>query len=701
MKIARIFSIAAIAIACSLFGADIEQQRAILPFSNASYYHFAKDQNLSELIRDFFAMQGITVVVSDRVRSVVNGRFNRMDPLDFWNYVTKAYGLIWFFDGRIMFVYANSELQTQIFRMDVDSIGTLSTILARLGFLASDFSLRGVGEANVLIVTAPPQYLSIISDIASKFVPSKISDTTIVKIIPLKYAWAYDMTFNYANGSISVPGVSSLLQSIITGQQLSNAFSPFNVNVGGNSKQIQYQHMVGVLDDTPPYAKDISNSIKNMQSKDGAAGKQDDSGGKSTEENVVDISGTTLPGFITCDQRLNAVIIRDRRENMPFYEEIIAKLDVPCEVIKIDVAIVNVNKMSGRNLGVNGVRVDYRGNRPFNVTTTTGGTNPFAGSITGTLGVIPNVDVTVALDALEKNGSGQTISKPSVLTLDNVAAILETDKVRYAEVTGANNSNAYTQTATTKLQVVPHIIPGDVDENGKRKMKLFVDISDGNFELDNATSNQVTQHSLNTQAVLYEGQSLLIGGYNTEINQKTNGGIPLLKDIPLVGALFRHSTNEKSVKERVYVVSPSVVEIRSDDDKYKRFLQDGKLTANPSLDPEEYALTTKWPRKDEPPKQPEFVDQNDASDTREGGQISEAAGEGSITNGDLPKGKSSGEIAKNGSGNVDRPADPMVTKDHAADKVNPSGEVKNSEVEVEDRREKNPKAKTVWQKRRR
>jgi type III secretion protein C len=413
------------------------------------------------------------------------------------------------------------------------------------------------------------------------------------------------MTFNYANGSISVPGISSLLQSIVSGQRPDNAFSPFNVNVGGSQQHVQQQQMVGVLDDTPQYAKDINSNIKSLQNRDGTSassdGKNGEGGEKSPGDNVADISGSTLPGFITCDQRLNAIIIRDKRENMPFYEEIIAKLDVPCEVIKIDVAVVDVNKNAERALGLNGINLNgTTGSGKWNATISTGASRDSKnGSITGTLGIIRNMDVTVAINAIEKSGTGQTLSKPSVLTLDNVAAILETDKIHYATVTGANSSNAYTQTATTKLQVVPHIIPGDVDGNGKRKMKLFVDISDGSFEADE--SHSVTQHSLNTQAVLYEGQSLLIGGYNTESSSRSNGGIPFLKDIPLVGGLFKHSDRERVIKERVYVISPSVVEIRSDDHTYDRFLQQGQLTANPSLEQEEFPLNTKWPQDDKNP----------------------------------------------------------------------------------------------------
>ncbi|MDR2776528.1 MAG: hypothetical protein LBB17_00570 [Puniceicoccales bacterium] len=613
--IKKFFQFALVFIYCALYAEERNpvgiSPYAALPFSKSSYYHFAKDQNLSALIQDFFSMQGITVVISGRVNYIVNGRFSKMDPAEFWNYITKAYGLIWFFDGKIMFVYTNAELQTQIFRMDTDGIGTLSVILSRLGFVASDFSFRDVGEANVLIVTAPPQYIDVINDIATKFVPSKISDTTIVKIIPLKYAWAYDMTFNYANGSISVPGVSSLLQSIVTGQQLSAALSPFNVSVGRNQKQVEYQQMMGILDDTPPYAKDINNNIKNIQ-KDGKNsnnGKNDKSSGdkSSNDNNSIDISGTSLPGFITCDQRLNAIIIRDRRENMPFYEEIISKLDVPCEVIKIDVAIVDVNKSSSLVFGVSGASAPiFGGNTAISMSNSNigeggGQSSGASGSIAGKLGIIRNIDINYAIDALEKSSNGQAVSRPSVLTLDNVAAILETDKVHYATVSGTNNSNAYTQSATTKLQVVPHIIPEDIDGDGRRKMKLFVDISDGSFDAtqDNQSS-AITQHSLNTQSVLYEGQSLVIGGYDSEINQKKDSGIPILQHLPLVGTLFKHTDNSKEVKERIYVISPSVVEIRSDDHKYDRFVQNGQLTAEETIEADNYSLTTPWPKEKQP-----------------------------------------------------------------------------------------------------
>jgi type II secretory pathway component GspD/PulD (secretin) len=103
-----------------------------------------------------------------------------------------------------------------------------------------------------------------------------------------------------------------------------------------------------------------------------------------------------------------------------------------------------------------------------------------------------------AIDALEQSGNRQTISCPSALTLDNIEAILETDKVHYFTRSKAKNSNAYNQSTTSKLQAALHIIPGEADGEDKHKMRLFIDMSDGSFDVneDNQPTAAVIQHSL-------------------------------------------------------------------------------------------------------------------------------------------------------------------------------------------------------------
>jgi type III secretion protein C len=581
-----IFSLVALCYSVRLLGETVEVSHSMsIPFSEAYYYHFSKDQKLSDLIQDFCSMQNISVVISSNITDVVNGRFNKMLPSDFWDYVTRAYGLTWFFDGKILYVYKGSELQTRIYKMDAAGIVILSDMIRYLGFSSSDFSFRSVPEAHILIITAPPKYLETIGELSEKFVTEKISDTTVVKSFPLKYAWAYDMSFTYKDGSLTVPGVATLLQNIVTGQNAATSVSGMSVDFGkgGSQKMQKMQALV-------------------MQTKSDSAGKPVDSGSDQNASGEGSISGaSTLPGFITCDQRLNSIIIRDRYENMAFYEDIIKQLDVPCEVIKIDVAILDINRNDGLDLGINLIRLEGEtkgGNRrilsitppEFKAKNALNENDNHGSAYTQLRGILKRYDITSYVKALENSGNSQTIAKPSVLTLDNVGAIIEQDSTAHIKVAGDHSEGLYDVTATTKLQVVPHIIPGEVDERGKHKMKMFVNIQDGTLtgmDQEGATPG-VDSSSINTQAVLYEGQSLLIGGYFHETHTKARAGIPFIMDIPLIGNIFQHTTNTTSIKERIYLISPSIVDINSDEHEFDKFVNNKPLVGQHLIVPENF-----------------------------------------------------------------------------------------------------------------
>jgi type II secretory pathway component GspD/PulD (secretin) len=223
----------------------------------------------------------------------------------------------------------------------------------------------------------------------------------------------------------------------------------------------------------------------------------------------------------------------------------------------MNAAIVGVSKSSSVSFGINSISTTIPNNNLIGLLTASSnaeagaeGSTKGKGSIAGRFGILKSTAIDHAIDVLEQNGDGQIISCPAVLTLDNVVAILETDKIHYFTISGANKSTAYTQSATTKLQIVPYIIPRDADGGSKHKMKLFIDISDESFDLneDNQPTAALTHHSLNAQSVLYEGQSLVIGNYDSEVNQKEESGIPVLQHLPLVGMLCNHTSDRKMIK---------------------------------------------------------------------------------------------------------------------------------------------------------
>ncbi|MDR0715337.1 MAG: hypothetical protein LBF25_00930 [Puniceicoccales bacterium] len=575
-----------------------------IPFSESYYYHFSKDQKLSDLIQDFCSMQNISVVISPNITDIVNGRFNKMSPSDFWDYVTRAYGLTWFYDGKILYVYKGSELKTKIFKMDGAGIVVLSDIIGHLGFSSSDFSFRSIPDAHILIVTAPPMYLETIEDLSEKFVSEKISDTTIVKSFPLKYAWAYDMSFTYNDGSLTVPGVATLLQSIVSGKS-GPSVSGMSVDMDkGGARKVQ-----GVDALIMETRNDSPSKPMEAKSEKGSSEKE--------AKNIS--SSSSLPGFITCDQRLNSVIIRDRYENMMFYEDIIKQLDVPCEVIKIDVAIMDISRNNGLDFALSalGLIDTKRNNNILNIKTSSNSNvsnseaiNGDGNAFTKLTGILKNYDISAYVSALESIGNSQAIAKPSILTLDNVGAVVEKSTTLYSKTTG-NRANLYSITAATKLRVVPHIIPGDINEDGKHKMKLFVNIEDGGIippqdgsgDASNSTNNN---SSINTQAVLYEGQSLLIGGYFHETHSKKESGVPIIMDLPLIGFLFRSTKNETELKERIYLISPTIVDINSSTSEFDQYMNIIPLAGKALISPAKFAPPLKSKSFQSKPPKSEF-----------------------------------------------------------------------------------------------
>jgi type II secretory pathway component GspD/PulD (secretin) len=63
-------------------------------FSKATYYHFAKDQNFSDLIHDFFSMQDMTFVISNQINYTVNGKFSKINRAALWNFIATAEVLV-------------------------------------------------------------------------------------------------------------------------------------------------------------------------------------------------------------------------------------------------------------------------------------------------------------------------------------------------------------------------------------------------------------------------------------------------------------------------------------------------------------------------------------------------------------------------------------------------------------------------------
>ncbi len=511
----------------ALWAAAVPRCRgAPIPWRTATYSYIARGESVREVLKEFCSSQGIPVVISDKVRGTVSGRFVHYSPKRFFGVLVKAYGLMWYFDGAVLYIYSSDEVTSTLVRLRYESVDRFIDTLKELGIYDERFTIKAVPEQGVLFVAGPPKYIQLITQAASLFDKSYAEEE--IRIFKLKYAWAADHTFTINDQQITVPGVATILRGILSGK------APEGVS---------------------PQVKQLAKTLKKLRGTGLAAvGKKK----KKPKKNKA-----VVPSRIVADSRLNAVIIRDTKDKMPIYQKLISMLDVPAGLVQIEVTISDVSVNSLRELGFSWRINNYAGPDRNKIDLGINAPKDFKpNSESFSVGTGLNMATTISLyrgryilarlKALEEKGKAKILSRPSVLTINNVQAVIEQTSTFYARVAGEHDVDLFNITAGIVLKVTPHII----EENGKKKIKLFVDIEDGSVQFSQTVDNLpvVPKSCIHTQAVVSEDQILVLGGYVIETKSKSTRGIPILQDIPILGALFSFKTTQTNRQERIFMI---------------------------------------------------------------------------------------------------------------------------------------------------
>ncbi|KVM90582.1 hypothetical protein WJ62_02985 [Burkholderia diffusa] len=281
-----------------------------------------------------------------------------------------------------------------------------------------------------------------------------------------------------------------------------------------------------------------------------------------------------LPQF-QADGQMNAVIVRDYAWRMNSYAKLIAALDIMAKQVEIEAQIIDVRVDSLEQLGVDwhltsrNINANFDGRASSSSTGSTnggGGVSPGSGLATG---MVPGATLTTILgnagrtlltsvNALEQKGDASIVSRPKVLTQDNVQATLEDNQTFYVPVAGAFGSSLFSVQAGTSLRVTPLTI---VDATGKSRIRLSVHIEDGGISGTSTVSSLpvVNTRRIDTEAMVGEGDSLLIGGLIYSEDMSLNSGIPVLSKIPVIGALFQQRNSNRVRVERLFLITPRLV----------------------------------------------------------------------------------------------------------------------------------------------
>jgi type III secretion protein C len=257
---------------------------------------------------------------------------------------------------------------------------------------------------------------------------------------------------------------------------------------------------------------------------------------------------------IEADSRLNAVIVRDLAERLPRYEQLIAALDVEPQSLEIEATIIDVNTDKLRELGV-----DWRWNNAGN-SAGFGGALPVVGAGGVASIVLGSANQFIArIRALQNEGAARVVSSPQVVTLSNVEAVFDNTSTFFVRVAGREEVDLFNVSAGTSLRVTPHVFR----DQEQTRIKLLVNVEDGSLSGRQVDQIPIVERSsINTQALIVEGESLLIGGMTREVSTANVDKVPGLGDVPVLGNAFKNRTNSSARIERMFLITPRLASSR-------------------------------------------------------------------------------------------------------------------------------------------
>jgi type IV pilus assembly protein PilQ len=162
----------------------------------------------------------------------------------------------------------------------------------------------------------------------------------------------------------------------------------------------------------------------------------------------------------------------------------------------------------------------------------------------------------VQLNALQKDGKLNILSSPSITTLDNQKAItINGDSVPIAGVAGVGATAAPTMVdAKLTLDITPHVIDG---KNIRMEIKVIKNSAD--FTRGLPGFPVIITKETKTTLIAADGETIVISGLTTQDNRGSTSGVPWLKDIPVLGWLFKGETTSDFMEEVLIFLTPTVI----------------------------------------------------------------------------------------------------------------------------------------------
>lgn len=283
-------------------------------------------------------------------------------------------------------------------------------------------------------------------------------------------------------------------------------------------------------------------------------------------------------GLVAAIKQTNTLFIRANRNDIDHIERLIAATDLPTPQVMIEARIVEAGSAFARDFGLQWGGAYHAADptaplagslRGFSSDTTNSAVNipigtgsvlaPFGAGMAG-LGLTiasANLNIDVRLRAFEAMNKVKIISSPKIMTLDNKKASIKQGKK--IPVTTLDQYGAYStryEDANLRLEVTPHVA-----RNGK---KITMTIKINNDQVDEVGVYSQDNRAIDTQEAelelaINDGETLVIGGVKKRRESEGESGVPGLKEIPLLGWLFKTKDKSADDTELIIFLTPKII----------------------------------------------------------------------------------------------------------------------------------------------
>lgn len=532
---------------------------APIPFGGSRAVITAREEPVASFLRTLFGQTGRPVAVAPGVTGAVNGQFDG-PAANVFRDVARAFNLVGYWDGAIAHVYPATEIATRTYPGSPASARRTLASVAELALVDTNNRVR-VTSTGMVMATGTPRFLDQVGEIAratpafaaAPYVPprggaslrtaaarpSVANEALEFRVFYLRYARADDTLVTAEGRETRIPGIASILRALVLDPADQAGLAvPSARLVRTSQPRLGGRGLAAVAPDASQADASPRLAFYDRFADETVIGGDDIARAPST------------PVRIQANPALNALIVRDAPERMASYEGLIRALDVEPQIVEIEATIIDIDTARLRELGIDwnlALRGFNLGINSINPLSTGGST---VSTIIGDKG-----EFIARINALQSKNAARVVARPQVVTLSNVEAVFDRTRTFYVRVQGQEAVDLFNVTAGTVLRVNPHVFR----DRNQTRIRLQLAIEDGGILPSSVDQIPIVERaSITTQALIVEGQSLLVGGLTVDREERSRERIPLLGDIPIVGNLFRNSRTSVGRTERLFLITPRI-----------------------------------------------------------------------------------------------------------------------------------------------